>query len=241
VPVPGSDDEIARLATTMNEMLDRIEVGVERQRRFVADASHEVQTPLASLRANLEVALSHPDTTDWPATGADMLSTTGSMERLVHDLLYLARMDDEGPAPQRAPIDLDVVVMEEAAAMQVRARVPIDTRQVSAGAVLGRRDELARVVRNLLDNADRHAVSSVQVSLTSDDHTVALVVSDDGPGIPEEDRERVFERFARIDDARARTTGGTGLGLAIVRDVVSAHGGTVHVSDDGLVVRLPSA
>jgi signal transduction histidine kinase len=238
VPVT-STDELGRLATTMNDMLGRIETGVDRQRRFVGDASHELQTPIASLRADLEVALGHPTTTDWPAIGADLLATSAEMERLVRDLLFIARAD-EGTAAPTTPVDLDDVVLEEAAALRVRGRVPIDASHVSGAAVLGRRDDLGRVVRNLLDNADRHASTGVTLSLTTDADDVVLLVADDGPGIPPADRERVFERFTRLDEARARATGGTGLGLPIARQIVLAHGGTIVATDAGLVVRLPS-
>jgi signal transduction histidine kinase len=240
VPVPTANDEIRRLATTMNTMLDRVETGVGRQRRFVADASHELQTPLASFRTDLEVALAHPAATDWPTTGGDLLATSAAMERLVRDLLFLARADD-AVVPPASPVDLDDVVLEEAHALRARGRVPVETAKVSGAAVLGRRDDLARVVRNLLDNADRYATSGISLSLVTEGEDVVLTVADDGPGIPVADRDRVFERFTRLDDARARGTGGSGLGLAIARQVVSAHGGTIEVTDDGLVVRLPSA
>ncbi|MCU1378876.1 MAG: Signal transduction histidine kinase [Acidimicrobiales bacterium] len=240
VPVPTANDEIRRLATTMNTMLDRVETGVGRQRRFVADASHELQTPLASFRTDLEVALAHPAATDWPTTGGDLLATSAAMERLVRDLLFLARADDAAVAPV-SPVDLDDVVLEEVHALRARGRVPVEAAKVSGAAVLGRRDDLARVVRNLLDNADRYASSCIALSLTTEGEDVVLTVTDDGPGIPAADRERVFERFTRLDDARARATGGSGLGLAIARQVVTAHGGTIEATDDGLVVRLPSA
>jgi signal transduction histidine kinase len=239
VPVT-STDELGRLATTMNDMLGRIEAGVERQRRFVGDASHELQTPIASLRTDLEVALGHPTATDWPAIGAELLSTSAAMERLVRDLLFIARAD-EGSPPPSTPVDLDDVVLEEAAALRVRGRVPVDTSRVSGAAVLGRRDDLVRVVRNLLDNADRHAATRVSLSLATDGEDAVLLVADDGPGIPVADRERVFERFTRLDEARARATGGTGLGLPIARQIVVAHGGTIHATDEGLEVRLPSS
>ena len=239
VPVGEGDDEISRLATTMNDMLGRIESGVERQRRFVGDASHELQTPLASLRADLEVAVAHPGVTDWTRTGVDLLATSAAMERLVRDLLFLARSDEGTPAPA-TPVDLDVVVLEEIAALRVRGRVPVDSTDVSGAAVLGRRDDLGRVVRNLLDNADRYAATTVRVSLRSEGDQVLLVVADDGPGIPMSERDRVFERFTRLDDARARATGGSGLGLAIAHEVVEAHGGTIEATDGAIVVRLPT-
>jgi signal transduction histidine kinase len=245
VPVPATDDEVSRLAGTMNAMLDRLESAAERQRRFVADASHELQTPLASARTDLEVALAHPDRTSWPETAADLLAANRRMERLVRDLLFLAHSDDGAPHPAPVALDLDVIVLEEVARHRTGGRVPVDTSRVSAAAVRGRREELARAVRNLLDNADRHARTAVTVELAGDDDGVMLAVADDGPGIPPDERERVFERFTRLDDARARATGGTGLGLAIAREIVESHGGRVTIDDTAtgarLVVRLPAA
>jgi signal transduction histidine kinase len=239
VPVPPPTDEVRRLATTMNMMLDRLEAGVERQRRFVADASHELQTPLAAVHTDLEVALAHPEQTPWTETAEAVLATNERMERLVRDLLYLARRDGTEPGPT-GPIDLDAVILEEVA----RTRRPVDTSAVQPVEVRGRREELARVVRNLLDNAARHARSRVTVALATDgDGRVELAVTDDGSGIPASERDRVFERFTRLDDARTRVTGGSGLGLAIAREIVEEHGGTISVEDAGpgarVVVRLP--
>lgn len=238
VPVPTTSDEISRLATTMNMMLDRLQAGAIRQRRFVGDASHELQTPLASIRTDLEVALAHPD--DWAKTASDVLATNERMERLVRDLLYLARSDEARPPPDGA-VDLDDVVLEEAARLRQHTDRDVDTQAVSAAAVTGSREDLARVARNLLDNAVRHAAARVTVELRTEDDDAVLVVRDDGAGVPTADRDRVFERFTRLDDARDRTSGGTGLGLAISRDIVTAHGGTITVEDGArFVVRLPS-
>lgn len=238
VPVPASGDEVARLASTMNTMLDRIEHGVERQRRFVADASHELRTPIAAVITDLEVAATHPDPAAWDETAVDVLASLRRLGRLVDDLLVLARLDG---APLRAPqlVDLDDVVREEAA----RSRRPVDVTGVEPAVVLGRRDDLARVVRNLLDNANRHATNRIDVTVEAEGGDVLLTIADDGPGIPEPLREAVFERFTRADAVRDRTAGGTGLGLAIVREIVAAHGGSVIV-DGGpgavLRVRLPA-
>lgn len=208
VPVPAADDEIRRLAETMNITLDRLQDSVERQRRFVADASHELQS-LASSRTDLEVALAYPETADWQTTGADLLDENRRMERLVKDLLFLARSDEvASPAPS-GPVDLDDVVLNEAARLRSYGRVRVDTSQVSAAFVEARRDDLVRVVRNLLENAERHAATTVTLELTSDGDTATLTVEDDGPGIPPEDRRRVFERFTRLDHARSREGGGT--------------------------------
>jgi signal transduction histidine kinase len=241
VPEPVANDEIGRLARTMNGMLDRLEAGADRQRRFVADASHEMQSPLASARAQLEVGLTD-EATDWPATAAGVLSEHDRMERLVQDLLFVASTD-EGTAPaKRQRVDLDDLVLEEAHSLRAKGQVEVDLSRVSGGQVVGDRHQLGRVVRNLLDNAERHARSRIAVELAADGDAVQLLVVDDGDGIPPEDRGRVFERFTRLDKGRARAEGGTGLGLAIAKAVVEAHGGTITVLDgDGgrFAVRLP--
>jgi signal transduction histidine kinase len=244
VPVPATDDEIGRLAGTMNAMLDRLHAAAERQRRFVADASHELRTPLAAVRTDLEVALAHPGGTDWRQTATDVLTANQRMERLVHDLLLLAREDSAAPAAPKVPVDLDDLVLAEAARLRAVGRVRVDTSAVSAAAVDGRPGELTRAVRNLFDNAGRYAVDLVTVSLRGDGPDATLVIADDGPGIPPADRARVFERFSRLDEARDRDRGGTGLGLAITREIVEAHGGTVTVLDATggarFLVRLPA-
>jgi signal transduction histidine kinase len=242
---PGTDDEVDRLAVTMNEMLDRLESASERQRRFVSDASHELKTPLATIRTSVEVALRNPDTADWPATAQQVLDADRSMADLVANLLDLARLEEDGeanPLPASAPaVDLEEVVMA------VVAHRPDETQSggVLAGRVRGDRGDLERLVRNLIDNAERYGSGRVVVGLAEHQGTVRLAVADDGPGIPADDRERVFDRFTRLDDSRSSSAGGTGLGLAIVRAIAERHGGSVRV-DDGplggaeLVVTLPA-
>jgi len=246
VPEPETDDEVGRLARTMNAMLARLETSAQKQRQFVSDASHELRSPLASIRTNLEVALHNPDRADWPAVAQRALVEDVRMEDTVSELLDLARLDEvEGPAPLETlpEVDLDELVLDDT--VQQR-RVPVDTGRVSAGRVHGRREQLQRVVRNLLDNAARHADSAVAVGLVTDDEVVELIVDDDGPGIRPEDRDLVFERFTRLDDGRARDAGGLGLGLAMVKSITEHHGGTVVVEDAPiggarLRVRLPAA
>jgi signal transduction histidine kinase len=227
VPEPAGQDEVWRLARTMNEMLQRLQAAAERQRRFVADASHELRSPLASLRTQLEVSR------DYPArrVGAvdDQLAEVERMERLVGDLLLLAKADERQLVVRSRPLDLREVVLDEVERAGSRARVRLDTAGVAAATVHGDREELARVVRNLLDNAVRFARARVELSLAERDGHVELTVADDGPGVPAAVRERVFERFARLDEGRARDAGGTGLGLAIVREVIVAHRGSVTV------------
>jgi signal transduction histidine kinase len=244
VSVPPLDDEISRLASTMNMMLDRLDAAVERQRRFVADASHELQTPLAAARTDLEVALAHPESANWNDTAADLLTANKRMEQLVRDLLFLARADAGVVRAPARPVDLDDIVLSEAARIRGAGKLRVDTGAVSAAAVQGRPDELTRAVRNLLDNAERYASAVIKIELSSDDRQVQLVVHDDGPGIPVADRERIFRRFARLDDDRNRETGGTGLGLAIAKEIIDGYGGSLGVDDapygTRFVVRLPS-
>jgi signal transduction histidine kinase len=242
VPVPPYHDEVGRLARTMNDMLARLEKAADQQRDFVANASHELQSPLAAFRAQLEVAQAHPEGLDLQTLGADLLEDADRMEALVHDLLFLAR--DEGTVPPAAvPVDLDDVVLEETSRLRAARPLSVHTDAVSAAPVLGRRDDLGRLVRNLLDNATDYARSRVDVSLGVQDGQVELMVSDDGPGIAEDDRPHVFERFYRADAARDRQSGGTGLGLAIAASVAHAHGGAIDLVDGTpgarFVVRLP--
>ncbi|MDQ1466532.1 MAG: hypothetical protein QOH10_947 [Actinomycetota bacterium] len=231
VPAPPTDDEVGRLARTMNAMLARLDDAADRQRRFVSDASHELQSPLTSLRARFEVNLASKHEPEWRASEAEGLEDVTEMQRLIDDLLALARLDARVELPQRVLVDLDDLVLREAERLQTRGRVTVDIHRVSAGQVVGDPDQLRRAVRNVLDNAERHARREVTVSVQETDLMVEVRIADDGSGIPTEDRERVFERFGRIDDARTRTgTGtGTGLGLAITHEIVEAHGGRISV------------
>ncbi|MEU6724948.1 ATP-binding protein [Nonomuraea wenchangensis] len=236
LPVPASRDEVHHLATTLNDMLARLEEAEQRQRALVSDAAHELRSPLASIRLQLEVALGHPEGQDWQETAEGVLEDTLRLSRLAEDLLALARLDERGGVPaRREPVELDEVV-RRAVDRYAEARLTVCDPVVVRGDAL----DLSRVLTNLLDNASRHTSSKVEVALTADG---VLTVTDDGPGIPEQDRERVFNRFTRLDSGRSRDEGGTGLGLAIVRETVRAHGGTVVLEDaaPGLraVVRLP--
>jgi signal transduction histidine kinase len=244
LPEPVGADELARLARTMNAMLDRLEDAARRQRRFVADASHELRSPVASARTQLEVDLAHPGTADWTATAAGVLADLDRVEHLIGDLLALARSDATALSAPPADVDLGALVLEEVERTRLSARVVIDIAGVNALTVRGDAGGLRRAVTNLLDNACRHATSQVTVSLHEDVGGVELAVADDGAGIAPADRDRVFERFTRLDGARNRDDGGTGLGLAIVRGALAAQGGTVRVEDAHpgarFVVRLPA-
>lgn len=231
VPEPNADDEIGRLARTMNSMLDRLEVSSAAQAQFVSDASHELRTPIAIIRHELEVGLMSDDDVQLRQIVSEVLDEDLRMQRLVDDLLLLARRsgrDGEARRTKRSLVDLDDVALNET--HRVRTDTTVVTSGLSAGQVRGDPDQLARVVRNLLDNALRHASSTVEVSVSSTaDGSVVLIVEDDGDGIDPADREHVFERFGRLDEARARDDGGSGLGLAIVAGIVADHNGTVTV------------
>lgn len=229
VPEPGSRDEIARLARTTNETLTALEASVDRQRRFVADASHELRSPIASLRTQLEVGAAHPELLDVAGAVAD----TVRLQALAADLLLLARLD-AGERPGEARLDLGALVHEEVS-QRTCDRIPVVVSVPEEGGfeVTGSRGQLARVLGNLLDNAERHAERSVAVAVRAERDGVVVAVTDDGAGVPETERERIFERFVRLDDARTRDEGGAGLGLALARDVVTRHGGRLTVAGAG--------
>ncbi|WP_255658100.1 cell wall metabolism sensor histidine kinase WalK [Actinoplanes sp. L3-i22] len=243
VPQPRTGDEIARLAATMNETLDRLADAAERQRRFVADAAHELRSPLAGLRNAAEVAATHGAAVD-----PEVLRTgTERLQQLTDDLLLLARLERTAPARGK-PVDIAAIAEELVG--ERRYRVPPDERfaVVADGPalVIGREEELGRMLKNLLDNAARYARERIDVTVTEPEPGLVRVeVHDDGPGIPQADRERVFERFARVDEARDRRHGGAGLGLAIARDIAERYGGRLYAADATsgarLVAELPKS
>ena len=234
VPDPPGNDEIAHLAATMNDMLGRLERAQVRQRRFISDASHELRSPVASIRQHAEVALAHPDRTTTTELAGTVLAEDLRVQRLVDDLLMLTQADEHTLRLRRRPVDVDDLVFDEARRLRDATDLRIDTTAVSAGRVHGDTAGLRRVLRNLGDNAARHARSRINFALEERNGTVFLAVEDDGSGIPQAERTRVFERFVRLDDARSRDGGGSGLGLAIVSELVAAHGGTVVIADSSL-------
>ena len=249
LPVPEARDEVQVLAVTLNDMLARLDAAQQRQRDLVSDTAHELRSPIASIRTQLEVALDHPEQQDWTETASDVLADTLRLARLAEDLLVLARLDDRGtrPPPGRRPVDLSALAAEEAA-RGAGARVPVTARTSDSCVVTGDPDGLRRLLRNLIENALRYAKSGVDVTARREGDDVLLSVSDDGPGIPVKDRERAFDRFVRLDAARSRDgqeAGGSGLGLAIVQATALAHGGSAGLEDasPGLraVIRLPAA
>lgn len=240
VPEPPGEDEIAQLARTANATLDRLERAVGRQRQFASDASHELRTPITGLRANLEDASMHPDDNDLRAVVASALRDTDRLESIVTDLLLLARIGTGGSAAQES---IDLAGLAEAEIARRTFALKICTELSHGVTVRGVRMQFVRLLGNLLDNAERYADEVVSVEVARVDGGALLTVTDDGPGIAAADRERVFERFTRLDSARSRGTGGTGLGLAIAREIAQAHGGTLRLEDRPrgarFVLRLP--
>ena len=229
VPVPVARDEVGRLARTMNDMLSRLQAAHQTQRRFVADAGHELRSPLATMSVTLDVARAEQLV---PAENAglldDLQAETDRMSRLVDDLLLLAKADERGLQVRATDVDLDELAEIEARRLATAVGSRLQVRVRTAPARLSAdRDRLQQVLRNLLDNAARHASSMVTVDVVPSQGWVTVHVSDDGPGIPAEDRLRVFDRFVRLETSRDRDSGGSGLGLAIVREIVTAHGGQV--------------
>jgi signal transduction histidine kinase len=228
---PLTDDEVGRLARTLNSMLDRLDESSARERRFVADASHELRSPIANIRTALEVALHHPDVADWTKVAGEVLVEDSRMGHLVEQLLMLARSDEGRLLPAAGAANLSEVAQSVVRSLppgpgSVTVTVSGPSVDVPVPAVY-----LERIVTNLVDNARRYARSKVEVTIARQRHVAVLTVHDDGPGIPAEERGRIFERFVRLDEARDREHGGFGLGLAIVADLCRAYGGTIEVTD----------
>lgn len=229
VPVPDTGDEIATLAATMNGMLDRLDASAQAQRRFVSDASHELRSPLAAIRQHAEVAAAHPETTSVEQL-ADVVQGEGlRLQGLVDALLLLSRLDEAHGGPQD-DIDLDDIALAEASRLRALG-LDVDSSAIGAARVRGDARMMAQLVRNLTDNAARHARGRVAIGVAEQQGLAVIRVEDDGSGIPPAERERVFERFVRLDEARDRDAGGSGLGLSIVRAVVGSARGTVQISE----------
>ena len=243
---PGTADEIDRLASTMNDMLGRLDDQAEARRRFVSDASHELKSPVANVRALVESAGDDLGPDQWADLRTALVGETNRLQLLVDDLLFLARGDEARLEPARAVVHLDDIVFDEAERLAPLTAVTIDAAAVTPADVVGDQALLARLVRNLVENAARHATSRVSLSLSAQEGRVRLVVGDDGPGVPTEEQARVFERFARVESGRARAEGGTGLGLAIVAQITEDHGGRVDIGTAAgggaaFIVDLPAA
>jgi signal transduction histidine kinase len=244
VPVPDSGDEIADLATTMNGMLDRLDTSAQAQRRFVSDASHELRSPLATIRQHAELAQSHPEVTSVSELAGIVHDEGLRLQGLVDALLLLTRLD-EGAGRMLEPVDLDDLALAEATRLR-QAGHDVDGSGIGAARVMGDPRLLGQLVRNLADNAARHATAKIALTVTQHDGRAVLCVADDGAGIAPADRERVFERFVRLDEARAREAGGSGLGLAIAHGIATSSSGTISIDESRwggarFVVVLPSA
>jgi signal transduction histidine kinase len=242
ITVPPSGDEIARLARTMNQMLARLDQADASTRRFVSDASHELRSPLATIRAAIEVSTAGHHPPD-PERDDLIRSEVLRMQRLVDDLLTLARADDGVPLAFEE-VDVDDIVDAEVRRLRATGDSPVRA-SIEAARVVGDRARLEQVVRNLVDNAARHTVGTITLSVSTRGDWVVLQVDNDGPPIPLADRDAVFERFRRLQESRERHTGGSGLGLAIARTLVVAHGGEVVATQTPsgqcrFEVRLPS-
>jgi signal transduction histidine kinase len=232
LPVLASRDEISALATTLNQMLGRLSAANDTQRAFVADAAHELRSPLASLQTQLEVAQRVGEGGDLPG---DLLPEVQRLTQLVEDLLMLARSGPDAPHPTTQQLRL-VDVVDDVVRRYAGARVPVRRGPSRRGrpedaVALAAREDVQRALANLVDNAVRHAAHEVTVTVEGTPGAPALVVRDDGSGVPESQRERVFDRFARLDEARARDSGGSGLGLAITRELLRRNGARVWLED----------
>ncbi len=239
---PASGDELARLAATLNAMLARLHASHLRQQSFVADASHELKSPLAAAVAELQVSLAHPELTQWPQAAHLVLGDLDRMSAIINDLLDLARFDEHARR-ENTVVDLADLVAHECTRLDRTSAVALEVAGHEKIPVMAQAQDLSRALRNVLVNAVAHATTRVSVAYILDAEFVEVHVVDDGPGIAPEDRERVFHRFARLDSARSRTSGGSGLGLAIVKAIVDAHDGSVFFLDDPAgahcVIRLP--
>ena len=226
VPEPGTDDEIGRLARTMNDMLARLDDAAARQRRFVADASHELRSPLTAIRTGLEVGLSHPDRAPWPQIARRAERQSRRLEQLIAELLMLARADAGQLAARRQPVDLAALLADLRAATPAPG-ISVDLSVPPGTTTAGNPQDLSRMFRNLLDNAVRYARHRVLVTAAAGPDGVVVEIADDGPGIPAEERERVFGWFVRLDASREHASGSAGLGLAIAREIAAAHGASI--------------
>ncbi len=245
VPVPRSRDEIEALATTMNTMLDRIEAFDRAQRAFVSDASHELRSPISTLVVTGEVAAADPTGQTWVEMQDIVLAESRRMRTLVEDLLTLAKVDAHGLVLRRVEVDLDDVCDAEVRRLRASTKLQIRTDVVPAR-VIGDPDRLTQVIRNIADNAVRHAVSAIEVRLAPVGDRVRVRIDNDGSPVPAGQRERIFQRFVRLDDARSRDNGGSGLGLAISAAIVAGHDGRIEVDETAqgwcaFTVDLPAA
>ncbi|MEV0593625.1 sensor histidine kinase [Nonomuraea cavernae] len=239
VRIPRNADEIRELAHTVNQTLDRLQDAAERQRMFVSDASHDLRSPITAMRTQLEDAMLHPADADWEEIGQALMTSLDRLQAIVADLLTLARLDAGAPTAHE-PVNLSELISAEAS--RPRGKKVITTLHPDV-IVPGDRLQLTRLLTNLLDNAERHAESTIIVAVRRSKDTAFIEVLDDGAGIAPDQRELVFQRFTRLDASRSRDAGGTGLGLPIAREIAAAHHGTLTIEDSDygarFVLQLP--
>jgi signal transduction histidine kinase len=230
VEVPATADEIQALAETMNTMLERLQASDREQRRFVSDASHELRSPLATLSAGVEIAAADPSGTTWQEMKAILAKETARMRYLVEDLLTVAKANDSGLRLETSDVDLDDVLNEEIRRLRSTSAHRIEAR-LEPARITGDVQRLGQVTRNVLDNADRHAVSRISIRVQGSDDGAVVTIDNDGPPVPGPERERIFERFVRLDESRSRESGGSGLGLAIAAGIMTAHDGWIRTGE----------
>ena len=248
VSAGAPNDELGRLASTMNLMLKRIEGGQQRQQQFVADASHELRSPLTRMRGHLEVDLrTQADREQLRATHERVLHDIDHLQDLVTDLLELARHDEHRLPTRQEPVDLDDLVLDQTRHLSDHERITLDLSAVSPVQVTGDPRQLARALRNLIDNAERHAGQTLSIDVQVTDGIAQVLVTNDGPGISPSDGRRIFERFVRADQSRTSdgTSARTGLGLAITKAIVERHHGTIELDPSytngaRFVITIPS-
>ena len=222
---PETKDELGRLASTLNDMLARLDANAASMRRFVSDSSHEIRSPITNIRARVETA--RPE--EWAEAKADVIGEVERIERIIDDLTYLARSDEGRNERANERIELDGLLFAEASRLQRSGSVTVDASEIEPIVITGDRSQVERAIRNLVDNAERHASTKVRLAVKASSSHAVIEIDDDGLGIPADERLRVFERFVRLDASRQRSSGGTGLGLAIVDEIVRNHGGEVTV------------
>ncbi len=222
---PETKDELGRLASTLNHMLAQLDANAAVLRRFVSDSSHEIRSPITNIRARIETA--RPE--EWSEARADVIGEVERIERIIDDLTYLARSDEGRVERASERIELDELLFAEMSRLQRSGSVAVDGSEIEPIVISGDRGQIERAIRNLVDNAERHASAKIRLAVTMLDGSAVIEIDDDGPGIPVDERIRVFERFVRLDESRQRASGGTGLGLAIVTEIVAHQGGEVSV------------
>jgi signal transduction histidine kinase len=227
IEAPSSDEDLQQLAHTFNTMLDRVERSFAEQQRFVSDASHELKSPVAATRLILETIRDHPDQVVAPEVIADLSAENERMASIVEDLLALARQDEGRMQVRKVPVDLYDLLLEEVSAIRSRTAATVNIADMAPVVCDIDPSLLSHAVRNLLENAARYAETTIKVSCAEKGADIEILVSDDGPGIPEADHRQVFDRFVRLEEDRNRQEGSTGLGLSVVKGIVSQHGGSV--------------